>query len=266
MKNFKLIFLILFCGIAFWANSQDARFAGMANVSVMQKGFWSVGHNQAGLSDIENVEAGIGYQNRFKLAETSTQMIASAFHTRTGNLAVSFNRFGYSNYSQNNVGLAYARNLGKYFSAGLQFDYLYYHQSEDYGNNGAFVMEIGLIAKPVEGLLIGAHVYNPGQARLSNNTDERVPTCMRFGIGYHFSELVLLAVESEKETDAHARFKCGLEYQPVKNLFLRTGFASEPDEFSVGVGYTFRNFTTDIAFSTHQYLPLSTQIALKYSF
>jgi hypothetical protein len=263
-KGLLIVLSLLVQSIIAWG--QDGSFAGMANTSVMQFGIWSVNNNQAGLALIETPEIGACYQNRFKLSETGSQLLAVAFPTRTGNFALSYNRFGYNLYSENNVGLAYARNLGKYLSAGLQFDYLYYHQTENYGNRGAFLFEVGLIAKPVENLYIGAHIYNPGKARLADYNDERVPTVFRFGAGYHFSQLVLLAIETEKSIDTKARFKCGLEYQIVKNLFARTGFASEPNEFSLGLGYAFKNLAADVAFSSHQYLPMSTQVALKYSF
>lgn len=266
MKRNILILIIILDVHCITVYSQDGSFAGMANASVMQYGFWSVNNNQAGLADIEKVEVGGCYQNHFNLAETGSQLLAVAIPTSTGNFTVSYNRFGYHLYSENNIGLAYARNLGNYFSAGLQFDYLYYHQSEEYGQHGVFLFEVGLIAKPIENFYIGAHIYNPGMAKLADYNNERVSTVFRFGAGYHFSKTVLLTLETEKDIDLKARIKCGLEYRIVENLFVRTGFASEPNEFSLGMSYTYKKLTTDIAFTSHPYLPMSTQIDLKYSF
>jgi len=246
--------------------AQDGKFTGMGNASVMLYDVWSAVNNQAGISDLEKPVAGICYSNKFQLKETSTQTAVFALPTRTGNFALSYHRFGYSLYSENKLGLAYARNLGKYISAGLQFDYLYYHQAENYGNKGAFLMEFGLIARPIERFYIGVHLYNPTRTKLADYNDERVPGVMRFGLGYLFSDQVTFTIETEKDLVYQARFKCGLEYQAVKNLFLRTGFKTGPDQFSVGLGYFYHHWSTDLAFVTHPSLPLSTQASLTYSF
>jgi hypothetical protein len=265
VKKYVFILAVFFIP-TLMVSGQDGSFAAMANASVMQFGIWSVNNNQAGLAQIKKTEIGVCYQNRFRLSETGSQLLVVAIPTRTGNFALSYNRFGYNLYSENNIGLAYSRNLGKMFSAGLQFDYLYYHQTEDYDKRGVFLFEVGLIAKPTENLYIGAHIYNPGKAKLADYNSERVPTVFRFGAGYHFSKLMLLTIETEKSIDIKARFKCGLEYQIVDNLFARTGFASGPNEYSIGLGYVYKKLSADIAFISHQYLPMSTQIALKYSF
>jgi len=245
--------------------AQDGNYTSMANASVMQYGLWSVNNNQAGLADIEHFAVGICYQNRFKLSETSTKSVATAIHTRTGNFGFSFNRFGYSLYSENSFGITYARTFGEIISAGLQFDYLSINQTEAYGNNGVFLIEIGLIAHPIDKLRIGAHIYNPTKAKMAEYEDERVNTSLRFGLNYFFSKTVQAAVEMEKTMQSDLRYKIGIEYQLVKNLFLRTGFKSEPNEFTFGGGYTLKGFSFDLSFATHQYLPMSTQISLSYS-
>ncbi len=247
-------------------HAQSARFAGIGYSSVVLYDAWSVSNNQAGLANVNDATLAFGYENKFQLKETSTQTAALILPTKTGNFAVSYKRFGYELYAENKIGLAFARNLGKYFSAGLQFDYLYYQQTEDYGNRGAFLFEVGIIAKPIDKLFIGVHLYNPSKTKLADYDDERVSTIMRFGMGYYFTEQVVLTIETEKDIYQKARIKGGIEYEPLTHLFLRTGFGTEPNQFSCGLGYRFWNFTTDIAVSTHESLPLSTEISLKYSF
>lgn len=261
----RFIILAVLLAAAVTAGAQDGNFEAMANASVMQSGLWSVNNNQAGLADLQRFAVGINYQNRFQLAETSTKSVAAALHTRTGNFALSFNRFGYSEYSENSFGLAYARQFGDAVSAGLQFDYLNVNQTSAYGNNGVFLFEVGLIAKPITNLQIGAHIYNPTKAKMAEYEDERVNTSFRLGASYFFSDIVQLAAEVEKTMQTDLRYKVGLEYQIISNLYLRTGFRSKPNEFCFGAGYTFKGLTFDFAFSTHQYLPMSTQVSLKYS-
>ena len=261
----RFIILAALLASAVTAGAQDGNFEAMANASVMQNGLWSVNNNQAGLADLQRFAVGINYQNRFQLAETSTKSVAAALHTRTGNFALSFNRFGYSEYSENSFGLAYARQFGERVSAGLQFDYLNINQPSAYGSNGVFLFEVGLQAKPIDNMQVGVHVFNPTKAKMAEYEDERVNTSFRFGVNYFFSQIVQLAAEVEKTMQTDLRCKVGIEYQIINNLYLRTGFRSKPNEFCFGAGYTFKGLTFDFAFSTHQYLPMSTQVSLKYS-
>ncbi|MBO7432193.1 MAG: hypothetical protein J6U13_00415 [Salinivirgaceae bacterium] len=261
----KQIILAVALLAAMRAGAQDGHFEAMGNASVMQSGLWSVNNNQAGLANLQNFTVGVSYQNRFQLAETSTKSVAAAIHTQTGNFGLSFNRFGYSQYSENSFGLAYARTFGEWVSAGLQFDYLNINQPSAYGNNGVFLFEVGLIAKPITNLQIGAHIYNPTKAKMAEYEDERVNTSFRLGASYFFSNIVQLAAEVEKTMQTDLRCKVGIEYQLISNLYLRTGFRSKPNEFCFGAGYTFKGLTFDFSFATHQYLPMSTQISLMYS-
>ena len=260
------ILLILSLALHQLVKAQNGRYSGMGDASVMLSDFWSAFGNQAGLASITVPEAGICYYNQYLMWETGTQTGAYVLPTQSGNFAASFSRYGYSLYSENNIGLAYARNFGSIWSASLQFDYLFYNQSDDYGNQGAFLFELGIITKPIENLSIGAHLYNPARAKLSNYQNERVPTVMRFGLGYQFDEWVLVTLETEKDLEQKARVKCGLEYQPVTSLFLRAGVLTQPNQFSLGMGYTIQNFTTDFSFVTHESLPISSQLSFKYTF
>ena len=246
--------------------SQNGGFTGMGNSSVMLYDFWSIYNNQAGLSDIDRPEVGICYENNYALWETGKQSAGFVLPTKTGNFALSANRFGYSGYAENSIGLAFARNLGKLFSASIQFDYLFYTQSENYGYKGALLFQVGLISRPIENLQIGLHVYNPGHVTLEDYDDKRVPTVIRFGLSYYFSEQVLFSVETEKDIDKENRFKTGLQYEIIDGFFIRTGFLTNPNQFSLGIGYALNDFTVDIATTTHESLPLSTQISFKYRF
>jgi hypothetical protein len=244
--------------------SQNGSFTGMGNSSVMLYDFWAITNNQAGLSDIETAAFGVNYNHNYQLWETGVQAVGVVIPTKSGNFAIAGNRYGYSGFSENNLSLAFARNLGKYFSAALAFNYLYYKQSANYGYRGAVVVQLGMITKPIENLQIGLHVYNFARAKLQDYNDERVPTVIRFGLGYFFSEQVLVTAETEKDIDQENRFKTGIAYEPVDHFFIRTGFMTNPNQFSLGIGLKYHKLSTDIATITHETLPISGQISFKY--
>ncbi len=262
-RNLVITFLI---HASFMSFAQNGSFTGIGNASVMLYDFWALYNNQAGLADIESPEIGVSYENNYFLWQTGKQSIGAVLPTKSGNFAINGYRFGYSDYSENNFGLGYARNLGQFISTAVHFNYLYFSQSRNYGYKGTFIFQLGLIAKPVEKLYIGVHVYNPGRVKLEDYADKRVPTIFRLGMGYYFGEQVLVTAESEKDVDQPIRFKSGIQYEIIDHLFVRTGFLTNPNQFSLGLGYTLNHLTTDVAITTHQSLPLSSQISFKYSF
>lgn len=246
--------------------AQYGKFNGMGNASVSLFDVWGVNNNQAGLAKLEESQLSALYEDKYHVKETATQAFAYVLHTKSGNFALSYNHFGYSEYSEHIGGLAFARELGKYLSLGVQFDYYHYDQTADYGDKGVALIEIGLIAEPIENFFIGVHTFNPSQSQLADYQDERVETNFRFGISYYFTEGVLVAVETAKGIDSDAKFKAGIEYEPIEHLYFRTGLATGPTQYTFGMGYTFEHFTFDLGFATHPQLPVSSQLSLTYSF
>jgi hypothetical protein len=245
--------------------SVGASYTGMANSSVMLSSIWSVCHNQAGLANLKGLSAGVYYENRFFVKELSLKSAAIAVPTHSGNFALSFTYFGFSNYNETKIGLAYARDLGKFLTAGIQLGYVYTHLADIYGTKGAPVAEIGLQSEPLKDLLIGVHLYNPWRAKIADYQDERIPTIFRFGIGYRFASKVTLTSEIEKNLDVTTILKVGMELELVKNLFFRTGIVNHPIMNTFGMGYNFNGLQFDLSFSKHQILGYSTQASLSYT-
>jgi len=263
LRKYILIVLLF---VIYASKGQDGGFTGMGNSSVMLYDFWAIQNNQAGLANIDTLEIGVSYNHNYQLWQTGVQAAGIVMPTRSGNFALSGYRYGYANYAEHNFSLSYARHLGSMFSASLSFNYLYYSQSQNLGYKGAVLFQVGLISKPVENLQIGLHLYNPGRVRLEDYDNKRVPTVIRFGLGYFFSEQILFSVETEKDIDEQNRFKSGLQYEPIDNFFIRTGFQSNPNQFSVGIGYIINSLAVDMAAITHEILPISGQISFKYKF
>ena len=68
-----------------------------------------------------------------------------------------------------------------------------------------------------------------------------------------------------KPDSKKAMFKSGIEYRVVEQFYLRTGFSTAPNRFTMGVGYEISSWTIDMAFATHETLPISAYISLKYN-
>ena len=241
--------------------------AGMANASVTMQNLWSVSQNQAGLAGLNKISAGIYYDRRFNLDETSVKSVALAVPvSNLGVFGAHINMFGFSLYNEKKIGVSYARKFGELVNVGVQLDYLTTTIAEDYGSNNAIAVEGGIQVKIIEGMTVGAHIFNPTQARLAEYDDERIPTIMKFGLGYKFSSKLLVAVETEKDMDEDGMFKGGIEYRPVEQIYIRAGISTNPVMNSFGAGFVIKNLQIDVAATMHQSLGYTPHVSLTYTF
>ncbi|MBX7051192.1 MAG: hypothetical protein K1X54_04065 [Flavobacteriales bacterium] len=245
-------------------NAPGARASGMGGAYLVMHDVWSAVHNQAGIVYSESPQAGVFYENRFGMKELSDKGIVASVPFRKSAFAISYRSFGYSGYSLSRAGLAYAMKLSDKFSAGIQLNYLSTRLGENYGTNSGLSAEAGFLYKMNEKISLAAHLYNPNRTKLSDYNDERIPSKMRFGAGYRFSEKVILTGEVQKPSDSKATVRAGIEYVPVKNLSLRAGFASDPSQYAFGFGYRINAFQIDAATGYHLVLGFTPQISLTF--
>ena len=269
MNKFYLTIFFLLLHVNLFAGGENisagARSSGVANASVCFTDLWSAFNNQAGLADIKKFTGGIYFENRFGISELGIKSFAAAMPVaESGALALSGTYFGYSLYNEKKIGLGFGKSFGKKLKAGVQLDYLSTVIAEDYGTRTSFTGEAGIIAEPLQNLLLGFHVYNPTQAKVTDYADERIPVIMRVGALYKFSEKVLVSVEDEKEIDAGNVVRAGVDYKIADVLYLRGGFATNPALSAFGFGLQFGQFTLDAAASFHQVLGFTPHISLRF--
>lgn len=243
-----------------------ARSAAMGNASVSLSDMWSAHHNQAGLGFVRDISAGVYYENRFLLKELSLRAGVVAMPIKGGTFGLCISNFGYLLYSENKYSLSFSKAFGTKLSAAVAIDYLTTRIAEGYGNTGAPAAEAGIIARPIKGLSIGAHVFNPTRAKVADYNNERLPTIIRLGTDYSFSDKVILAIETQKDIAEKAEFKAGIEYKAIKEFYLRIGVSTNPILSSFGFGLNLKNFKMDIAASYHQILGISPKVGLSYVF
>ncbi len=243
-----------------------ARSAAMGNASVSLSDAWSAQQNQAGLGFMKDISAGVYYENRFLLKELSLKGAVIAIPVKGGAFGLCISNFGYSAYSENKYCFSFAKAFSERFSMAIAMDYLTTKIAEGYGSKGAFAAEIGIQSKPIKGLTIGAHIFNPTRAKLSDYNNERIPTIIRLGADYNFSDKVTLAVETEKDMALKSIFKAGIEYKAVKEFYLRAGMGTNPSLSSFGFGLNLKNLKIDISANYHQVLGFSPQFGLTYVF
>jgi len=242
------------------------RAAGMGNAAVAVYDFWALSHNQAGISKQQQATAGVYFENRYLAREMSFGAAAFSLPAADGVIGLSVGYFGYSLYNETKVGLAYARSFGERLSIGVQLNYFYTFIGEGFGSAGNLAAEMGVIYEILPKLQIGAHVFNPTRARISGYSNERIPTVLRFGTAYHFSNRVLLSIETEKDLEREPVFRAGLEYGITEQIFLRAGLGTKPTTNAFGLGVNLGGLRIDLATSFHHILGYSPQASLRYEF
>ena len=72
---------------------------------------------------MKNASAGVYGERRFLLNELSLYNLRSLCQPTSGNFGVKAGYFGFSDYNESQMGLAYARKLGNKVDIGVQFNY-----------------------------------------------------------------------------------------------------------------------------------------------
>lgn len=262
------VFFIVFICLLENAESQDfvvrSDVISSINSSTVQKNIWSAFSNQACLAHIEEINAGISWENRFLLKELSIQKLAVSYPLSFGTTAFSFAKFGFENYNENSIGLAFGRKFGDKFSAGIQLNYLWRFIAENYGSKGILLLEFGLLSEPVDGITIGLHLFNPVFSGFKDFKKNSKSATYSLGVG--LDRIPNLFAELEISGNIYypvcVRFK--LDYRILKNILLLAGVQTSPVGNFFGAGFISNNMRFDIGFCTHQVLGMSPRLCLSY--
>ncbi len=248
-------------------NPIGGRSAAMGRVTTCSRGLWAIQNNPAGMCDMDGISFGLYYENRWMLDATAYKCAAFAMPFDFGSIGVSFNQFGYEQYNENKIGLAYAKNFGPYLQIGLQLDYLLLKYGNDYGRQDAISFELGLQSHITDRLTVGTYVFNPANFKLNTFNDEAIPVVMRFGLSYKFTKTFTGECEIEKNTDHDGvSLRGGLEYEALDDFFIRGGVQANPGILSFGVGYQVKFAQINVAAQMHQELGTSLQVGMIFNF
>jgi hypothetical protein len=240
--------------------------AAMGYVSVAGTGLWSVCNNPAGMAFTEGLQAGIYAENRFLLPDLTTGAIAMIFGSKPGTFGGYVNHFGGAQYSELKAAAGYARKFGKRFAAGVLIDYLGITQAEGYGNKNMVSFEVGMMCRPDDKWSVGVHLLNPVPVSVTPDKTEKLPVVFRAGFSRVFAKKAELAAEIETASGEKPVVRVGIEYLVHKTLCLRTGYMSQPQTITAGIGLILGNLHIDLGSSWQTTLGYSPQVSLEYHF
>jgi hypothetical protein len=265
LKNFStlLLLLVFFNGVCAQAVRRpvSSRYMGMGAYSLNHVDVFSATANQASLAQIKTAAAGVYGERRFMVDATNMYSAIVALPTSKGNFAVQADYFGYKNYNESQIGLAYARSLGTKVDVGVKFNY-YNVQIPGYGNGSNVNFEIGTILHLTDKVHAGLHAYNPVGGKISKNGEEELGGIYTFGIGYEPSESFLVTVDVSKEEDLPVNITPAIQYNFKKQFFTRLGVETETGNFFGGAGVSWKLLRLDLNASYHPQLGFSPAFAL----
>lgn len=152
----------------------------------------------------------------------------------------------------------------------------------DSSSASAVLLDLGLVHHPVnDRVQVGLSIRNLGLQTsyyTENKYKEKLPTTYVAGLSYRITPQLLGIVEVGKASGENVAAKLGMEYALNPALDLRAGFRSNAAEgynggtfsflsgFSLGAGWSWRNYTVDYGVASYGDLGLLNQLSLKYEF
>jgi hypothetical protein len=204
-------------------------------------------------------------ERRFLLEELNQFTAVVAVPAGGGTFAVQGDYFGFSTYNENQLGLAYGRKVSNQVDVGVKFNY-YTVRISGYGNASAINFEAGTILHLTDNLHAGVHVYNPLSSKLGKNSNEKLASVYRIGLGYEASEKVFLSSELVKQEDQPVSVNAGLQYNISPNVFLRGGISTLANNSYFGVGLQLGFARVDLNTAYHPQLGFTPGVLLLFNF
>lgn len=244
-----------------------SRSQSLAGISASLADCWSVFGNQAGIAQIDRPIIGGSFQNKFLVKELSISAGLLIVPVRSTVFAFSVYQFGKTFFRQEKYGVAFARSLNPRLHFGLQFNYYRFFLAEDNRSIGSYGLELGFQYQLTNRLYLGIHSLNPYKTSIGTFSGEYFyPSRLNFGASYQLSTSFGLVTEIEKDLDYPLKFKGGLEYNVMNNLFVRTGISGKPFQLAAGMGFAVKKMKIDWAVAYNQYLGNSPSVTFQYLF
>jgi hypothetical protein len=239
----------------------------MGKTSLTLQDAWSILNNPATMCNINAINIGIFYENKFLMKETGYGALSFASPFANGNIGMGVTHYGFNLFQQNKVTLGYSKQLFQNLSMGVNINYFSVQQSSFYGNLNTINFDLGFLITPTKNFSIGTTIINPLNIAYFENNSIKMPVEIKLGFSYLFNNALLLAIETGKALNAYVPiFTSGVEYKINKSFDLRLGFSAIPIEYSFGIGYKTYNFCFDIASSYHHILGTSPKLSVSYVF
>jgi hypothetical protein len=243
-----------------------ARQIALSNSDVAQgDDVFSLFNNPAGLAQLGWREIGLYYSPApFGLKELANGYLSYIEPTDFGSLSIGAMTYGFELYKENCISLGYSKRFEEKYFAGITIDF-HTLSIQNYGSDNTFTINLGGLAYLTENIKWGFSFHNITRATFGKEKNQ-IPIIFNTGFSFNPVENAALNAAVEKDIEYPLSIRFGLEFFPIKYLYLRTGFSNEPERYSAGIGINYSIIELDYAVFTHQDLGLTHQAGIIINF
>ncbi|WP_131537155.1 PorV/PorQ family protein [Pedobacter nototheniae] len=266
MKIYSFLLILLSTSSLFAQNNLGPRLTAMGNNGASTTDIWSLQANPAGITGIVSPTISLNYIKHLFSNDVSTQALAVVIPLKKNFVGLSFQRYGFSAYSEMKIGFAYAKKFHNNLAIALNINY-FQLKIINYGASNGFSVDIGLLYHLNEQLTLGAFVSNPSRQKYgSKEIEAKIPSNLNIGATYKTSDKLLIASTITKILKEPIDVKVGLDYKILNILSLRAGLSIKPFKQYAGFGISYKKMLIDMATAYDPNLGYAPQIAIGYAF
>ncbi len=233
----------------------------------LDKSAWAFFTNSAGLSDVEDITAGLGYSNDYNLKELSSRSLFLIFPTKYLVVSGGFVHQGFDKFNTQHYNIAFSRKMAPWLNLSVRPHFIIRHQ-EQLEDIYLFTVDAGLQLFPSDKVRFGFFIDNPAQSKwvLHNDEEEYQTTINRLAFGYSPSSNVDMEVGVFKQDGYKTNISYSMSGSLHKNVILRGAVSSSPIKFGLGIGVKWQGLLFDMGLSNHSTLGISSAFGITYSF
>lgn len=138
-------------------------------------------------------------------------------------------------------------------------------QSEDLGSAAAFGVDVGATAQLWDRFKLGGAFKNINHPQLGSGMKRDLPRIFSGGVSYFPYYGVRVTFDVERELERETQFKGGVNAMLAKPIDLRFGVVTNPNMFTTGFGFHWRELVIDYAFIYHPVLQPSHLVGIGFN-
>lgn len=235
--------------------SHGAASMGMAFAVTATAGHWNCFNNQALLTAASSTSFSAALENRFMLPGLSSKAVSAVLALTPAPVGVVATHYGNGDWYRFFAGAGSAVKLTDGIALGLQVDCITEHGAGEYRDITHVTFETGMTYDLSPSLTFGVHLFNPLTPLNS------LPSSIEAALHWRQSDDFMLAVGSSKVTDEPLSVQCGLSWDLLERVVLRSGYMSSPSAFAFGIGFRAGSLEADAAFLMNGMTGVSSSIS-----
>ena len=231
---------------------------GMAFAVTATPGHWNCFHNQALLTTAPSTVFSFALENRFMMPALSSKAVSAVFVLKPAPLGLVATHYGNADYYRLFTGIGSAVKITDAVALGIQVDYISEHGIGEYRDVSHVTFEAGVTCLISPALTVGVHLFNP-LAPLNT-----LPSSIDAGLSWKQSDGFFLTLTGSKVSNEPLSVQCGISWDVLKRLTLRTGYMSSPSAFAFGMGFRTGRLQADAGFLLNSVTGVTSSVSITW--